>query len=72
MPTNPYEPPQEVGEQPKRFRDRHFFGYLWALLIGALLGGLLLTGPLADLDDAGGLQMLIGAAIGIVVYRMLF
>lgn len=74
---NPYQPPAEGGDgptQPKRKsrRNKFWYGYVGALVSGVVLGGIVLAGPLADLDDSGGLQLLIGGFLGVVIYHLLF
>jgi hypothetical protein len=73
---NPYESPQHAeppsNPSPRSRRPKSLWGYLIAVAVGAFLGGLLLTPLLADLDDAGGLEMLIGAFLGALIYGMLF
>ncbi len=77
MDKNPYRPPMHAEERPHRRkkpvrRRKTLLTYLIAATVGGILGGALLIGPLADLDDAGGLQALIGAFLGVVIYRFLF
>jgi len=78
MEPNPYEAPNERNNP--QFATRNVFGlrpkpwwgYLLAMVAGALFIGLLLAEPLAALDDSGGLQMLVGGLLGVVIYGLLF
>jgi len=78
MEPNPYEAPKEVGGPPRSQRNllglgrKPWWGYIVAVVVGAWLGGVLLTPFLAALDDAGGLEMLIGAFLGLIIYGLLF
>ena len=75
MEPNPYESPRVPNEeQPRRpwIRPKPLWGYALAAISGWFLGGALLIAPLAVLDDSGGMQGLIGAFLGLVVYAMLF
>ena len=78
MDPNPYESPQTPSEPRAsrrpwiRWKRKPLWGYAVAVVAGWFIGGALLIAPLADLDDAGGLQGLIGAFLGLVIYAMLF
>jgi hypothetical protein len=77
MRPNPYEAPSEQGYEhpaPNRDgrRDKPWWGYFAAILVGMAVIGSALGLPLVILDDSGGLQMLIGAFLGLVIYRFLF
>ena len=75
MDENPYKAPETEGDgdppQPRR-RTKSAMGYFCAILLGAFLGALLLAGPLALLDDSGGIQLSVGAFLGLVIYQFLF
>ena len=81
MDVNPYESPRETSEGRVRrpsnrnifgLRKKPWWGYGITLIVGAFLGGLVLTPPLASIDDAGGTQMIIGGFLGVVIYGLLF
>jgi len=60
-----------MPDKPAR-RRKPWWGYVLSIIAGAWLGGAVLTPALAVLDDSGGLEMLIGAFLGLVVYGLLF
>jgi hypothetical protein len=74
MSDNPYESPLTPPEPDRRwFRKRK---PLWHYPL-AVVGGLVFLTPLlvpllAIIDDAGGMQMLIAAGMGPVLYHFLF
>lgn len=53
-------------------KQRSGWGYLLAVILGLTCITPLLMPPLAILDDAGGLQTLIGVFMGVVVYHFLW
>jgi hypothetical protein len=75
MSQNPYESPHEPGYEktprPPR-RRKPLWMYPIAAVIGGIAGAIILTPFLADLDDAGGLELLVGAFLGVVIYGLLF
>ncbi len=79
MDPNPYESPQAIEDSPapdlptkRRRRRKPLWGYGVAIMVGVLVISPFLAGPLAVLDDSGGIQMLIGGFLGLVVYGFLF
>lgn len=77
MDVNRYESPQEAegyksGRNILGLRRKPWWGYLIALVGGAFIIGGLLNPFLAALDDAGGVQMLVGGFLGVVIYGLLF
>ena len=78
MDVNPYQPPRENNDPPRSNRNifglrrKPLWGYLVAVVVGAFLGGVVLLPATAELDDAGGLQMLIGGFLGLAIYGLLF
>jgi len=78
MDLNPYEASRESNRRTKaggpwfRSRKKPLWGYPLAAVLGGIVFTALIGWMLADLDDAGGLQFLIGAILGLVVYVLLF
>ena len=71
MDVNPYESPQlpeeNVVEEIRPFPLAYLLVVIVSIPVGAFGIGGLLVGPLARFDDSGGLQMLIGAFVGITL-----
>lgn len=76
MNPNPYEPPRKINpEQPRQKKSWlgiWLLGYPVFIVAGFFLGGILLTPPLASLDDSGGLQCAIGSVLGLLIYGLFF
>ncbi len=77
MDLNPYESPRETSN---KISNRNFFGlrrkpwwgYIIAFVVGLFGGAIVLTPILADLDDTGGIEMMIGGFLGAAIYGLLF
>ena len=78
MELNPYQSPRHAdGYQPSdrnilELRRKPWWGCAVAFVVGVFGGAAILGLPLAILDDAGGIQMMIGGFLGVAIYGLLF
>lgn len=72
MAFNPYEPPAVPNDRPRhgrKLRPKGPFGYLMAVLIGVLLGGL--AADSVRLWDYSALGMIIAGSLTVALYHFL-
>lgn len=74
MTSNPYKSPPSVPDSPGEglsTKRRRPIGYIASLIVGVLLFTPFLMPALADVDDAGTLQMILGGFLGLVLYHFI-